>query len=885
MQYRTLGILAHVDAGKTTLSEALLYMTGQIRKAGSVDGGDTHLDTDEIERARGITIFSSQARLRMEDMEMILLDTPGHTDFSAETERVLRVLDCAVLVISGTDGVQSHTRTLWRLLRHYGVPVLFFVNKMDLQGADREKVLEGLRRELSPECVDFGRPREEVLEEAAVCDEPLLDELMETGDISDASLRGAVLERKLFPVWFGSALRMEGLDALLDGLRRYTGGRGQSGSDGISARVYKIGRDPSGMRMTYLRVTGGVLRARMQVPYRTADGTEMTEKIDQIRLYSGDRFEQVQEAPAGQICAVTGLTLTMPGCGIGGEESGDVPVIEPVIRRSLILPPGISPAGFMRKLVPLQEEEPTLHIVWNDRRQCIDLQIMGEVQVEVVTRLIRERFGVAVTCGPGRIIYKETVTRTVEGVGHFEPLRHYAEVHLLLEPGDAGSGVTARSAVSEDDLDLHWQRLILTHILEKEHTGVLIGAGLTDVRVTLLAARAHLKHTEGGDFRQATYRAIRQGLMMTESALLEPVYAFSLEIPRETTGRAMSDLTSMSAEYGEPEYLDDGAFVRLTGTVPVSEAGSYMTEVSSYTRGEGHLSLSLLGYRPCHNPEEVIAESDYDAEADTENPASSVFCSHGAGVIIPWDQVRDYAHLPCVSAPKDSGEEEESRDGTGSLDYDGIRASAGRGSGRRGGEPLPFEEDEVLQGIYAREFGIDRNGMASGKSAPEKRNPPRGTEFRQKYDKRGNPIYPKKDERPEHLIVDGYNMIFQSEELRALAGADISAARGKLLDLLSNYQGYLGYPVTVVFDAYRTGRNPTSVNRWLNLTVVFTKENETADAYIERTVHDGSGKFRFTVATSDGMEQLTVLRLGALRMPARMLFEEMKRLNDEGLKL
>ncbi len=877
MQYRTLGILAHVDAGKTTLTEALLYLTGQIRSAGRVDHGDTHLDTNEIERDRGITIFSSQARLRTGGFEFVLLDTPGHADFSAETERVLQVLDAAVLVVSGTDGVQSHTRTLWRLLRHYGVPAMIFVNKMDLAGADRDRILGELKAELLPECVDFDLQGDALREEIALCGETLLDAMMETGEIPDGLIAEAFSKGEICPVWFGSALRMENLEGLLDGLGRYTLPRNGTacGEDGYAARVYKIGRDPSGARLTYLKVTGGALQTRMQVRYRGRDGEEHREKIDQIRLYSGDRFEQTDTAPAGQVCAVTGLSLTTPGCGLGGETDPEMPVIEPVMTRSLILPPDVNAPAFMRTIAPLSEEEPTLHMVWNAEKQCIDLQIMGEVQAEVLTRLIEDRFGVKTSCGPARILYRETVLKAVEGIGHFEPLRHYAEVHLLIERGEAGSGISVRSAVSEDLLDLHWQRLILTHLLEREHPGVLTGSALTDVRITLIAGKAHLKHTEGGDFRQATYRAVRQGLMSTECAILEPYYSFVLEVPRENLGRAMNDLSGMCAEYGEPAFTDSGDRAVLTGAVPVSLAGDYMAEVTSYTRGEGRLSLALQGYRPCHNPEEVMEAFAYDPDADTANPSSSVFCAHGAGFIVPWDQVRGFAHLPCLSAGEQP-EEEEIQPGE-----KGFRAGAGSGK-ESGEEPLSFEEDEVLRGIYEREFGIGKDGSKLRDGASQRckwggRTGPKTPEARQKLDKHGHPIYPRKDTRQEHLIVDGYNIIFQWEELRGLAGADIGAARGKLLDLLSNYQGYLGYPVTVVFDAYRTGRNPESVSRWQNLTVVFTKENETADAYIERMVHEENGKYRFTVATSDGMEQLTVLRLGALRMSAAMLAEDMER--------
>lgn len=881
MRYRTFGVLAHVDAGKTTLSEALLYLSGAIRSAGRVDRGDTHLDTDTIERERGITIFSKQARFRNDDLEMILLDTPGHADFSAEMERVLQVLDCAVLVISGTDGVESHTRTLWRLFEHYRIPVLIFVNKMDLAGADRTAVMAELKKELSSECVDFDEEESVKLDEIAMTDDALLDALMQTGTVPDEMIREAVSGRRLFPVWFGSALKMEKLEGLMRGLALYTSSEKERDvkESGYSARVYKISRDSQGSRLTHLRVTGGTLRTHMPVNYTGSDGRERLEKIDQIRLYSGDRYEQVHEAGPGQVCAVTGLTESMPGCGLGDEPEGGLPVIEPVVRRTLILPPDVNPMSFYRKLLPLSEEEPSLHIVWNEKNHSVELQLMGEVQTDVLTRIIKDRLGVAASLGEGRIIYKETVVNAVEGIGHFEPLRHYAEVHLLIEPGDTGSGVTVCSGVSTDDLDLHWQRLIMTHLLEKEHTGVLTGSGLTDVKITLTAGRAHLKHTEGGDFRQAVYRAVRQGLMQADCALLEPYYSFVLMLPEDAVGRAMSDLSQMYADFSEPEYTGTGRAV-LKGTVPVSCAGSYQTDVSAYTKGEGSLSLSLCGYRLCHNTEEVLEAVSYDPESDTDNPSSSVFCAHGAGVIIPWNEVASYAHLPCMEADR-----HEDAGRSGSSEYPSFRAHTGE---REKAKPQGFpEEDEELRAIYAREFGMDKEGMRrdaeeSGRRSWKKKQSGEPS-FRQKYDKHGQPIYPEKDKREEHLIVDGYNMIFQWRELKELADLDIGAARGRLLDLLSNYQGYLGFPVTVVFDAYRTKKNPESVTRWQNLTVVFTKENETADAYIERMVHEENRKYRFTVATSDALEQLTVLRLGAVRMSANMLKEDMKRYSSGSL--
>ena len=870
-----LGIVAHVDAGKTTLSETLLYLNGRIRKAGRVDHGDTHLDTDLIEKDRGITIFSKQARLELPDLSVTLLDTPGHTDFSAETERTLQILDAAVLLISGTDGVQSHTATLWRLLEHYHVPVLLFVNKMDLEGADRERLMKELRGRLSDNCVDFSAA--EWMEEAASTDERLLDLWIDGGELPDAEIARAVGERKLFPAWFGSALRMEGVQELLDGAMRFAPVKAPK--RGFGMRVYKIGRDPQGARLTYVRITGGTLRVRDAVTY-SAGGETLTEKADQIRLYTGERFDTVQEASAGTVCAVTGLTATVPGMGIGEEENAEEPLLEPVMTRKMILPQGVHAADFFRKIRVLEEEEPTLHIVWDEAGQEINVQIMGQVQIEVLTRMIRERFGTAVTFGKERITYKETVTEAAEGVGHYEPLKHYAEVHLLLERGERGSGVTVASACSQDELDLNWQRLILTHVMEREHPGVLTGSPLTDVRITLLAGRAHKKHTEGGDFRQATYRAIRHGLKRAAVMLLEPWYAFALEIPQTMIGKAISDLESRCAEYGEPVYSDitGEENVRIEGTLPVSESGDFMTEVLAYSGGRGILTLTLSGYRECHNAEEMIERIGYQAEADVQNPTGSVFCAHGAGFYVPWDQVETWMHIPYVYTG-DADPEPEGENGV--RGFRSALPETGRSAGL-----LTAEEDSELSAIYAREFGRTRDGAVIGDDRSRRRwkrgaGEEKTAEIRVKTDKHGNPVYPAADTRKPLLIVDGYNIIFAWEDLRELAGADIGAARGKLLDLLSNYQGFTGRETIVVFDAWRTDRNPESVSKYQNLTVIYTKENQTADAWIERTVHERIGKSNITVATSDGMEQLTVMRLGALRMSAAMLREEMGRVSRE----
>ena len=914
----TIGILAHVDAGKTTLSEALLYVSGSLRKAGRVDHGDSFLDTDAIERDRGITIFSKQARLSCGHTRITLLDTPGHVDFSAETERTLQVLDAAVLVISGTDGVQGHTRTLWRLLRHYEVPTFFFVNKMDLGGADRGLVLAELKSQLSGNCVDFtpaANPKpdtafpltEETMEEIAMCSDALLEQFSEEGTLTEEAVRGAIARREVFPVCFGSALRIEGVETLLQALDSYAPSwrdLPETDAGTFGARIFKINRDPQGSRLTFLKVTGGTLSVKDTVSYVTSDGETATEKVDQIRLYSGDRYELADRVMAGEICGVTGLSATLPGMGAGALSGRNHPVLEAVMTRALILPPDTSAALFYRKIKALEEEDPALHLVWDEKTQEIRAQIMGQVQIEVLTRLIRERFGVEVRFGKEQLLYKETLLAPVIGIGHFEPLRHYAEVQLLLEPAERGSGITAATALSEDELARGWQRLVLTHVLECEHPGVLIGAPVTDLKITLLAGRAHIKHTEGGDFRQATYRAIRQGLMSGKSALLEPCYHFVLELPRECLGRALADLSKMQADFGDPEMKGDRA--KLEGRVPVSEIGEYVTEVHAYTKGSGSLSLTPDGYDLCRHADEVIAAAAYDPSSDLEHPTGSVFCAHGAGYVVPWENVPEYAHceIPrqallqvrevlerCSLLPS---EEELASAYDAENDWGRVSSSGSQGNAHRapsdraaGGAPLPLEEDAELLAIYRREFGLDTDGARmdeerrsravwkkkAGSSKDEWRYP----QIRQKYDKHGNPIYPKKDTRKDFLIVDGYNILFQWKELRELAKSSIDAARDTLLDILSNYQGYTAQRVVVVFDAYRTEHNPIRVSRWQNLEIVFTRSGETADAYIERLVHDEISNYKITVATSDGMEQLTVLGLGALRMSARMLEEEIER--------
>ncbi len=886
MKKLVVGIFAHVDAGKTTLSEAMLYETGQIRTLGRVDHKNAFLDHTAMERERGITIFSKQARIQTEHLEITLLDTPGHVDFSAEMERTLLVLDYAVLVISGTDGVQAHTKTLWRLLKHYNIPVFVFINKMDLAGANRETVQRQLIQELSDGCVDFSGSKTETagkasdqtaewLDALAMCSEELMNCFLEKGDIPSFAIGKAIAERKVFPCFYGAALKLHGVKELLAGLEEY--GNEPLYKKEFAARVYKIGRDPRGNRLTYLKITGGMLRIKERIHIGDAE-----EKVDQIRFYSGEKYELREDAQAGDICAVTGLLHTLPGQGLGTEQGQEQPLLEPVLTYQILLPKEASPLDMLGKLRMLEEEEPQLHIVWQEEHQEIHAKLMGRVQIEVFTRLIEERFGVKVSFGAGKIVYRETIAKPVEGVGHFEPLRHYAEVHLLIEPGEAGSGIQIQSACSEDVLDLNWQRLILTHIGEREHPGVLTGSALSDVKITLLTGRAHLKHTEGGDFRQAVYRAIRQGLMKAESVLLEPVYAFTLEVPADCAGRAMNDIRQRHGNVGPLEYGTGPSqeTAVLKGTVPVASLGDYMEEVNSYTKGAGNLILTLKGYDVCHNTQEVLDELSYHPEADTANPAGSVFCAHGAGFYVPWNEVEQYMHLPLAYT------DENRKEITDGYHYDSEGSTicaAGRIRPAETKKLSAWELDQELMSIYAREFGMDQNAVeeqerkkwlkkASAESKPRT----------VKYDKKGNPIYPAKGPQEEYLFVDGYNVIFAWEDLKELSAQNIDAARDKLLDELSNYQGYKQCHIEVVFDAYKRKGNPGSKSRYQNLKVVYTKAGETADAYIERAVHELRDKYKIIVATSDGLEQLTVLGQGALRMSAKSLKEEIRRTAREG---
>ena len=841
-----LGILAHVDSGKTTLSEAMLYRAGVTRRLGRVDHKDAFLDTDALEKARGITIFSKQALLTAGDTDITLLDTPGHVDFSTETERTLQVLDYAVLVVSGTDGVQSHTETLWRLLRRYHVPTFVFVNKMDLPGMERKELLAQLNRRLGEDFVDFGAEQADRDEALALCDENLMDRMLDAGQLQDADLIPAIARRHVFPCWFGAALKLEGVDALLDGLDRYT--RPAPALEAFGAKVFKVSQDEQGARLTWLRVTGGELKVKAQLTGE-ADGEPWAEKANQLRLYSGAKYTLAEAIGPGQVCAVTGLTKARPGEGLGAERDSDLPVLEPVLSYQVLLPEGADVHAALGKLHRLEEEEPQLHVVWNETLGEIHVQLMGEIQLEVLRSLLAERFELEVEFGPGGILYKETITEPMEGVGHYEPLRHYAEVHLKLEPLPRGSGMQFAADCREEVLDKNWQRLVLTHLEEKQHLGVLTGSPLTDVKITLIAGRAHLKHTEGGDFRQATYRAVRQGLMLAKSQLLEPWYAFRLEVPAENIGRAMSDIQRMEGTFDPPESGEETAV--LTGFAPVSTMRSYPMEVVSYTRGRGHLSLTLDGYRPCHNAQEVIAAIGYEPEHDLDNPADSVFCAHGAGFVVPWDQVRSHMHV-------DSGWGKSTRPEQEAV-VPQHRAMAYRAT---------LEEDAELLKIFERTYGpIKRDPLAAFRPVQKRERPDFAAE--------------QWEIAPEYLLVDGYNIIFAWDELNALSKESLDAARHKLMDILCNYQGFQKCVLILVFDAYRVPGSPGSIEQYHNIHVVYTKEAETADMFIERVTHEIGRNRRVRVATSDGMEQIIILGHGALRVSARMFHEEVQNVEKQ----
>ena len=845
MKRLVIGILAHVDAGKTTLSEALLYQTGALKKLGRVDHRDAFLDTFALERERGITIFSKQAELMLPDTAVTLLDTPGHVDFSAEMERTLQVLDCAVLVVSGTDGVQAHTETLWRLLARHRIPTFIFINKMDIQSTDRAALLAELKSRLDAGCVDFGAP-DSMAEELAVCDETVLEHYLESGKISESDIASLTASRKVFPCYFGSALKLDGVEALLDGIDRYA--QAPQYGERFGARVFKIARDGQGNRLTYLKITGGSLAVRSQLSGEEDGGWQ--EKVNQIRVYSGEKYQAIEKAESGMVCAVTGLTHTRPGMGLGSAVGAMPPVLEPVLNYRVGLPEGCDAHVMLQNLRQLEEEDPQLRVVWNERLGEIHLQLMGEVQLEILTRLIADRFGVEVSFDEGSIVYKETIAAPVIGIGHFEPLRHYAEVHLLLEPGERGSGMQFATACPTDALDLNWQRLVLTHLVEKAHRGVLTGAPVTDMKITLLAGRAHVKHTEGGDFREATYRAVRNGLMQAESILLEPYYAFRLELPEECVGRAMNDIQRMDGTFDPPEQQADGTV--LTGTAPVSTMRNYWTEVAAYTKGRGRLSCTANGYAPCHNAAQVIEAIGYDAEHDTENTADSVFCSHGAGHVVKWDEVAAHAHVD--SGVRLAPEEEVAEQAPV------YRPSASASAG--------LDDDKELRALFERTYGPIKD---------------RGFEaFQQSRRKAATleQLYVTRIRADDYLLVDGYNIIFAWDELHEMANADINAAREALINVLSNYQSVRKCHLIVVFDAYKVKGGVGSIEKRHGLHVVYTKEAETADMYIEQASYDLSRKHRVRVATSDGMEQMIILGHGAERLSATELKWEVEQANQ-----
>ena len=863
-----IGILAHVDSGKTTLSEALLYGTGTIRKLGRVDHKDAFLDTDALEKARGITIFSKQALFTAGNTDFTLLDTPGHVDFSTETERTLQVLDYAVLVISGTDGVQSHTETLWRLLRRYRIPTFVFVNKMDLPGPGREALLTQLNRRLGDGFVDFGAEQADRDEALALCDERLMEAMLDRGNLTDTDLIPAIARRHVFPCWFGSALKLQGVDALVEGLDRYT--RPAPALEAFGAKVFKVSQDEQGNRLTWLRVTGGALKVKAQLTGEV-DGEPWAEKANQLRLYSGAKFTLAECIGPGQVCAVTGLTRARPGEGLGAERDSDLPVLEPVLSYQVLLPEGADVHAALGKLHRLEEEEPQLHVVWNETLGEIHVQLMGEIQLEVLKSLLAERYGLEVSFGPGGILYKETITEAMEGVGHYEPLRHYAEVHLKLEPLPRGSGMQFAADCREEVLDKNWQRLVLTHLEEKQHLGVLIGAPLTDVKITLIAGRAHLKHTEGGDFRQATYRAVRQGLMMADqihkTQLLEPWYAFRLELPSDNVGRAMNDIQNMGGSFDPPETGADGDTTLLTGTAPASTMRSYPMEVVGYTRGRGHLTLTLDGYRPCHNAAEVIEAAGYEPEHDLDNPADSVFCAHGAGYLVKWDEVPARAHLSTGLERRLNGETAtEEADAEDDANARRRRADAYRGT---------LEQDKELLAIFERTYGKIRRRGETGDAKKAARaalhTAPAAASVPAKPVPAG----------PDYLLVDGYNVIFAWDDLRKLADGNLDAARRRLMDILCNYAGYRRCVPILVFDAYKVRGGAREVEQYHNLYVVYTREAETADMYIERATHELAKEHRTRVVSSDGAEQIIVMGHGALRVSARAFEEEVRAVEKE----
>lgn len=876
----TIGILAHVDAGKTTLSEGILYLTGQIRKLGRVDHQDAFLDNFALERARGITIFSKQALFELPHKEVTLLDTPGHVDFSAEMERTLQVLDYAILVISGADGVQGHTQTLWKLLRTYHIPTFLFVNKMDQNGTVREELLKELKEKLDDGCIVFDSAKDEdtYYEEIAMTDEDTLEQYMEEMFVDEERILHLVKEEKVFPVYFGSALKLEGVEEFLEGLDYYTMPTAYNSKKGFGAKVFKISRGDQGERLTHLKITSGSLKVKTLLE---EDG-----KVDQIRIYHGSKYELMDEAPAGTVCAVTGLSKTAAGQGMGSEKTGLAPVLEPVLAYQIILPEGTDLTKALRNLKILQEEEPLLHVVWNSHLMEIHVQLMGEVQTEILKSMLKSRFDMDVEFGPGKIMYKETIEEPVIGIGHYEPLRHYAEAQLLMEPGEPGSGLEFKSRCSEDLLDKNWQRLILTHLAEKEHIGVLMGMPITDMKISIIAGRAHQKHTEGGDFRQATYRAIRQGLKKARSVLLEPWYDFQLEVPSDQIGRAMTDIQKRNGTFESP--LTDGETAVIKGTAPAATMQDYQKEVWAYSKGKGRLTLQLKGYYPCHNTEEVLEASNYDSDTDLDNPTGSVFCAHGAGYLVPWDRVDEYAHI-----------KEKTEYITGVLPENQTQAES-----RHNTKSSYGVEDAEFLAIYEREFGKSRekqeqrrqyaknsmksvNYNTSSKTANGPKSSPSAWKNGKNTPKQTGTVEtgifsksPSNPDQKQFLLVDGYNIIFAWEELKTLAEADLGAARLKLMDILGNYQGFTGYTLILVFDAYKVENNPGEIYRYHNIYVVFTKEAETADQYIEKTTHEIGKKHQVIVATSDNLEQVIVMGQGATRITAMDFYEEIERVDQ-----
>lgn len=879
-----LGILAHVDAGKTTLSEAILYTTGTIRKIGRVDNKDTFLDTYSLERARGITVFSKQAEFELSNniendsdilknkdnstMQVTLLDTPGHVDFSAEMERTLQVLDYAILVISGADGVQGHTRTLWRLFSQYKIPVFIFVNKMDQKGTNKARLIEELKNKLDTGCIDFTENNiinnsEEFYDSVAMCDEVLLDEFLENGNVATKNIAEAIRNRKVFPCYFGSALKLEGVDELLRGIKKYAVCKEYPSEFG--AKVYKITRNEQNERLTHVKITGGCLKTKDVIG----------EKVNQIRVYSGNKFKVVNEVYAGQICTLTGLNETHAGDGLGIESKSGMPLLEPVLTYKIILPDGMDTALALPKLRQLEEEEPELHIVWDERLQEIQAQIMGEVQIEILKSIIKERFNIDVEFGQGNIVYRETISNVVEGIGHFEPLRHYAEVHLLLEPAERGSGIEINADCSEDMLDKNWQRLIITHIHEKEHKGVLIGAPITDMKITLVAGKAHLKHTEGGDFRQATYRAIRQGLKKAQSVLLEPYYNYRLEIPTANVGRAMTDIERMCGTFELEQQQEDMAVIK--GSVPVINMRDYQTEVNSYTKGLGKLFCTFKGYEPCHNADEIISKVGYNSENDLNEPAGSVFCAHGSGFNVSWDKVEEYMHLESYFARTKRNSEQDI-----DTPINKRNMSSAESARTVSDEWIGTDEiDAILRQTYgANKKDKDGTGKWSKKSTGK-----RVFNYSQtSSDNTQKEVYKannNKNNNKKYLLVDGYNVIFAWDELNEIASVNIDGARGRLLDIMCNYQPLSGCEIIVVFDAYRVKGHDTEYIDYHNIHVVYTKEAETADAYIERFAHENGRKYDVTVATSDGLEQIIIRGQGCMLISSREFEKEVKRAEEQ----